>query len=184
MDRFTSAVPAAQVEAFLDRLVPSATDRALALATSQAPAQARATLEAALVAYPSDGRLAVALAQLLVQEDPPRAEALLTPHWEVPGADRVRGALALAAVAARDPEELRVAAAAGDVAATVDLGRLLVARGAVDEALEAVLVALEGSAAGDEAREPLRTGLLELLTLLGDDPRVGPARARMARALF
>lgn len=184
VDRFTGAVPAVQIEAFLDRIVPSATDRALTLAASQAPAQARVTLEEALAAEPTDGRLAVALAQLLVEEDPARAEALIAPHPEVPGADRVRAALALAAVATRDPDELREGAAAGDATATLDLGRLLVARGAVDEALDAVLVALEASTPGDEDRERLRTGLLDLLTLLGDDPRVGPARARMARALF
>jgi thioredoxin-like negative regulator of GroEL len=40
------------------------------------------------------------------------------------------------------------------------------------------------TSAGDDARETLRTGLLEMLVVLGDDPRVAPARARMARILF
>ncbi len=184
VDRFTGAVPAAQLEAFLDRLVPSAADRALALAAAQPATEARGTLEAALDADPSDGRLAVALAELLVGDDPDRARTLVAPHPQVPGADRVHAALALAAVAAQDPDALRAAAAAGDAGATVDLGRLLVGRGDVDEGLGTVLTALERTGGGDADREVLRTGLLDLFTLLGDDARVGPARARMARALF
>jgi len=184
VDRFTGAVPAAQLEAFLDRLVPSAADRALALAAAQPASEARGTLEAALDADPSDGRLAVALAELLVGDDPDRARTLVAPHPQVPGADRVHAALALAAVAAQDPDALRAAAAAGDAGATVDLGRLLVGRGDVDEGLGTVLTALERTGGGDADREVLRTGLLDLFTLLGDDARVGPARARMARALF
>lgn len=184
VDRFTGAVPAAQIEAFLDRLVPSATDRALALAASQGPADARATLEAALAAAPEDGRLAVALADLLVTTDPERAHDLVTPHPEVPGAERVLAALATSAAAAQDPDELRRRADAGDPDATLDLGRLLMARGEVDEALELLLAALEATTSADDAREVLRAGLVSTLTLLDDDPRVGPARARMARALF
>lgn len=184
VDRFTGAVPPARIEEFLDRLVPSATDRALALAAAQDPAAARSTLEDAHRADPADGRVAVALAELLVPSDPARAEELIVAHPAAPGADRVRAALALAGASAQDPVELRERADRGDVGATVDLGRLLVARSEVDEALDLLLTALEGTTAGDDAREVLRTGLLEVLVILGEDPRVAPARARMARALF
>jgi len=102
----------------------------------------------------------------------------------VPGAERVLAALATAAAAAQDPDELRRRADAGDPDATLDLGRLLMARGEVDEALELLLAALEATTAADDAREVLRAGLVSTLTLLEGDPRVGPARARMARALF
>jgi putative thioredoxin len=184
VDRFTGAVPQAQIEAFLDRLVPTAADRALSAAAAQGPDDARRTLEAAHAEDPGDGRLAVALAQLLAGSDPERAAALVAAHPHEPGAERVRAALALATASGQDPVELRARADRGDADASVDLGRVLLASGRVDEALERLLTDLERSGAGEPARESLRTGLIELLTLLGDDPRVGPARARMARALF
>lgn len=184
VDHFTGAVPMAQIEAFLDRLVPSAVDRALALAATQDDAAARATLEQALRADPADGRVAVALAERLVTSDPARAEELLAPHPAAPGADRVRASLALAGASAQDPAELGRRSIAGDAAATVDLGRLLLVRGDVDGALELLLSGIEATSSTDDGREVLRTGLLEILVVLGDDPRVTPARARMARALF
>lgn len=184
VDRFTGAVPQAQIEAFLDRIAPTAVDRALALAATQSPEAARATLEAAHESEPSDGRVAVALAELLVSVDPSRAGDLVAAHPAAPGADRVRAALALAAAGAQDPEVLRRRAREGDATATVDLGRILLAEGDVDGALALLLTALEATSAGDDAREHLRSGLLEVLVLLGDDARVAPARARMARALF
>jgi putative thioredoxin len=184
VDRFTGAVPQTQVEAFLDRLVPTATDRALAIAATQEPEDARRTLEAALTDDPGDARLAVALAELLVPTDPERAATLVAAHPHEPGAARVNAALALAAASGQDPAELGARADRGDAQASVDLGRVLLASGRVDEALERVLADLESTAAGAPGRETLRTGLLELLTLLGDDARVAPARSRMARALF
>lgn len=184
VDRFTGALPQPQIEAFLDRLVPSATDRAIALAAAQQPDEARQTLEEALRAAPGEGRVAVALAELLVETDPERATTLIAGHPHLPGADRVRAALALARATTQDRGPLRARAEAGDAAAIVDLSRLLLHEGSVDEALESLLHALERSTAGDESREELRVGLLELLTLLGDDPAVPTARARMARALF
>lgn len=184
VDRFTGAVPKAQIEAFLDRIAPSATDRALTLAAAQDPAAARATLEDAFRVDPADGRVAIALAELLIADDPTRAAELVTAHPAAPGADRIRASLALAEASAQDPDDLRRRAASGDAGATVDLGRLLLARGDVDEALELLLAGLEATSPGDDARELLRTGLLDALIVLGDDARVAPARARMARALF
>ena len=184
VDRFTGAVPQAQIEAFLDRVAPSATDRALALAATQHPPAARATLEEALRADPADGRVAIALAELLMADEPARAAQLVAVHPAAPGADRIRASLALAEASAQDPDELERRASSGDARATVDLGRLLLARGDVDEALELLLSGLEATSPGDDGRDVVRTGLLEALVVLGDDARVAPARARMARALF
>ena len=184
VDRFTGAVPQAQIEALLDRLVPTAADRALTLAATQDPDDARRTLEEAASADPADGRLAVALAELLVEVDPERAATLVAAHPQAPGADRVTAGIALARATAQDTGALRARADTGDAEATVDLGRVLLAGGAADESLELLLVGLERTTPGDAARETLRAGLLELLTLLGDDERVAGARARMARALF
>lgn len=184
VDRFTGAVPQQQIEAFLDRLVPTAVDRALAAAAGQSADDARRILEAALDESPSDGRLAVALAELLVDSDAERAATLVAAHPHVAGAERVTSALALARASTLDPAELRVRAGSGDADAAVDLARILHAGGDVDDALELLLSGLERSVNGAPERETLRAGLVELLGLLGEDGRVGAARARMARALF
>lgn len=184
VDRFTGAVPQAQIEAFLDRLVPTATDRALELAASQEPEDARRTLELAHAQDPGDGRVAIALAELLVDDDPERAAGLAAAHPHAPDAARVTAALAVASASTQDIAGLRSRAAAGDPLATVDLARALLAQGEIDEALGTALGALETTDPSDPGREPLRAGIIDLLTLLGDDPRVAPARARMARALF
>jgi len=184
VDRFTGAVPQAQVEAFLDRLVPTAADRALALTATQVPEEALATLEGALALDPADGRLAIALAELLVPIDPDRAGALVASHPQEDGAARVRASLALATARTKDRGALEARAASDDATAAVDLGRILLGQGEVEAALERLLSALERTAPDDDDRETLRSGLLELLSLLGDDHRVAPARARMSRALF
>lgn len=184
VDRFTGAVPQAQIETFLDRIAPSAAERALTLAATQDAATARATLEEAVRAHPADGPVALALAERLVGDDPRRAAELVAAHPAAPGADRIRASLALAAASTQDPDDLQRRSAAGDTGATVDLGRLLLARGDVDGALELLLSELESTSPGADRRERLRTGLLEVLVVLGEDPRVTPARARMARALF
>lgn len=183
VDRFTGAVPAPQIEAFLDRLVPSAEDRALAAAALQDPAAARATLEAALTAAPAHTGLAIALADLLVADDPALARELVGRHPGAPGADRVLARAALAEAADTDVAALRPRAGAGDPEAAIALARALAAGGAELEALD-VLLGLVEATTGD-AREAGRRELLTLFALLGDGhPHVAPARTRLARALF
>ena len=182
VDRFTGAVPSVQIEAFLDRLAPSAEDRALAAARDQDPDAARATLEAAVTASPAHTGLAVALAELLLDSDPDRARELAGRHPGAPGADRVLARADLAAAAGADVDALRPRADAGDAEAAVTLARALAARGGTIEALD-VLLRLVEATSGDD-RETGRRELVTLFALLGDDPNVGPARARLARALF
>jgi len=183
VDRFTGAVPLVQVEAFLDRLVPSAEDRALAAAATRDPEAARATLEAALRASPTHAGLAVALAELVVAEDPAGARTLVAPHPGAPGVDRVLARAAVAEAAGADLDALRPRAEAGDPEAAAALARALAATGADVEALD-VLLRLVESSDGD-ARDAGRRELLALFALLGDDHQHVPAaRARLARALF
>lgn len=183
VDRFTGAVPAPRIEEFLDRLAPSAEDRALAAAAAQDPATARTTLEAALASAPAHAGLAVALAELLVAEDPERARELVGRHPGAPGADRVLARASLADAADADVEALRPRAEAGDAEAAAALARALAARGAELEALDVLLRHVEATTGDD--REVGRRELLALFALLGDDhPHVPPARSRLARALF
>lgn len=183
VDRFTGAVPATRIEALLDAIAPSAEDRALAVAAAQDPAAARATLEAALETSPAHAGLAVALADLIVADDPARARGLAERHPGAPGADRVLARAALAGAADADVAALRPRADAGDPDAATALARALAAGGSALEALDVLLHLVETSSA--EARETGRRELLALFALLGDDhPHVAPARARLARALF
>lgn len=183
VDRFTGAVPAGQIEAFLDRLAPGPAARALELAASQDPAAARATLEDAVVAMPADASLAVALAELLIEDEPDRARTVVAPHPGAPGVDRILARADVAAAAGADVDGLRARADAGDVAAAAELARALLARGITVEALDVLLRTVEATAG--EARDAARRELLGLFTVLGDDhPEVGPARARLARAIF
>lgn len=183
VDRFTGAVPAPQLEAFLDRLVPNAADRALAAAASQDPVTARATLEAAVAVDASHPGLAVALAELIVTEDPDRARGLVARHPGAPGVERVLARADVAAAADADLDALRPRADAGDPDAAATLARALTARGGDVEALDVLLRLVESSVGA--VRDAGRRELLALFALLGDDhPHVGPARARLARALF
>jgi putative thioredoxin len=70
-----------------------------------------------------------------------------------------------------------------DVAAQLAAADIALAGNDVDGALARLLDALRRMAGED--REAVRRRLVEYLELLGpDDPRVGPTRREMARALF
>jgi len=74
-----------------------------------------------------------------------------------------------------------VAAGPDDGVRRLALGRALAARGEHEEALEHLLAAVE---AGGETKDEAREQLVGLFGILGDDPRVPAARARLSRALF
>lgn len=77
----------------------------------------------------------------------------------------------------------RAAAAPGDVTAVLAGADLLLARNQVEDALEALHAAFRRFTAED--RETVRLRLVEYFEVLGsDDPRVPPARRKLAAALF
>jgi putative thioredoxin len=182
--KFTGAVSRPQLESFLDQVVPSAADEAVARARTLEGDAAEAELRTALEHDPSHREAAIGLAELLVEHDPQAALDLVRDHRPDPTAEAVVTRAQLAEGAGVDLDALRTAldAGDGDGATSLELGRALAAHGEYDEALERLLTAVE---LGGDSREPAREQVVALFTLLGDtDERVRRARPRLARALF
>jgi putative thioredoxin len=183
VSQFTGVIPQPQLEQFLDALVPSQADRAVARAAELPREDAEVELRRALEVDPNHRGAAVALAELLVDEDPDRALTLIAPHRPDAAAEAIATRIELASNGTGDVEALRteLAARPDDGELLLDLGRALAARGDHDAALEHLLASVE---AGGETKDQAREQLVGLFGLLGDDPRVPAARARLARALF
>lgn len=182
---FTGAINAAQVEAFLDQVVPSEADRLVAegrRVSDQDEAAGQAAFEAALELDPSHMAAALGLAELVVEDEPDRASELATPHLPDPRAEQVLQRVSLAA-GAGDLEALsdRARDNQDDDEALLAYGRALAAAGHYDEAIEVLLaaVALRG-----EHQDDARAALVDLFGVLGDDDRVRTARPRLASALY
>jgi len=181
--QFTGVQPEARIADFLEDLLPSAADQAVARARALTGDDAITALEEALALEPDHREAAIGLAEALHRDDPDRALELIAPHRPDPAAEAVATRIGLAR-AGGDVSALRgqIDAGDGDAAAHLALGRALAAQGEEDAAIEHLLTAIE---LGDESREEAREQLVRLFQLLGDsDPRVGAARPRLARALF
>lgn len=181
--QFTGVQPEPRIASFIEDLLPTEADQAVARARSLHGVAAVTELERALELDPSHREAALGLAEQLQTSDPERAMALLTPHRPDPKAEAIATRVELAREGG-DIADLRAQAARGDGdgAALLTLGRALAAEEEYDEALEHLLAAV---ALGGEIREPARDQLVRLFSLLGDtDPRVLAARPRLARALF
>jgi putative thioredoxin len=173
-----------QLESFLDQVVPSAADEAVARARTLEGEAAETELRTALQHDPAHREAAIGLAELLVERDPQAALELVREHRPDPAAEAVVTRAQLAEGAGVDLDALRAAldAGDGDGATSLELGRALAAHGEYDEALERLLTAVE---LGGDTREPAREQVVALFNLLGDtDERVRRARPRLARALF
>lgn len=182
VDQFTGVIPGPQLEAFIDRLVPSATDLALAEAASLDDSARIAALRDVVAGDPSHKAAAIALADALVDDHPDEALELIAPHRPDPTAEQIVAKAGLAGHRDIDLDALRSEFEAGDHSRAAALGGALSARGLHDEAITVLLAAVR---AGGEAREQARTQLLALFAVLGeDDPRVGEARRQLAAALF
>jgi putative thioredoxin len=186
VQEFTGAQGRPAVEGMLDAIVPSATDkladRARRLADTD-PAAARAAAEQALEQEPTHRGAALALADLVVGEDPRRALDLVTPHRPIAEAEAVATRAELA-LAGGDAGELaaRVEADPDDVDATLQLARLRAADGDYDRAVDLLLALVRR---GGDIREPAREQLVGIFNVLGDDHElVRSSRPRLASALF
>ncbi|MEX0705350.1 MAG: tetratricopeptide repeat protein [Nitriliruptoraceae bacterium] len=180
--QFTGVIPAPQLDAFLDDLVPSPRDEVVAAVRDLPRDEAEPRLRAVLDADPTHRGAAIALAGHLVEDDPHAALALLTPHRPDPAAEAVALRAQLAIDGSGDVDGLRAAVEGGDDDARIDLARAMAARGDHDAAIEELLIAVQISG---ELREAARGQLVALFTMLGDaDTRVAAARVRLARALF
>jgi putative thioredoxin len=182
--QFTGAVSRPQLESFLDQVVPTAADEAVARARTLDGEAAEAELRRALEHDPGHREAAIGLAELLVDRDPEAALELVRDHRPDPAAEAVVTRAQLAADGDVDLDALRAAldAGDGDAATSLELGRALAAAGEYEEALERLLTAVE---LGGDTREPAREQVVALFNVLGDgDERVRRARPRLARALF
>jgi putative thioredoxin len=185
--QFTGVRPEAEIVRFLDDLAPSEADRAVQRARVLDGDEREVELRRALDLDPRHREAAIALAELLLPQDPSAALDLVAPHRPDPAAEAVATRADLAqrgeATDGADVAALRAAVEGDrrDGAALLELGRALAATGEHDEAIERLLAAIE---LGGDVREPARAQLVELFTALGDDPRVLAARPRLARALF
>lgn len=181
--QFTGVQPEPRIASFIEDLLPTEADQAVARARSLTGPAAITELERALELDPSHREAALGLAGHLHASDPERAMALLTPYRPDPTAEAIATRIELAREGG-DVDALRaqVARGDGDGATLLTLGRALAGQEEYDEALEHLLAAV---ALGGEVREPAREQLVRLFSLLGDDDaRVHAARPRLARALF
>lgn len=181
--QFTGVQPEPRIASFIEDLLPTEADQAVARARAASGPAAIADLELALELEPTHREAAIGLAKHLQSSDPTRAMALLMPHRPDPKAEAIATRIELAREGG-DVDALReqVARGDGDGAALLTLGRALAAQEEYDEALEHLLAAVS---LGSEVREPAREQLVRLFSLLGDgDARVQAARPRLARALF
>lgn len=182
VDEFTGVIPPDRLTGFVDRLVPSAADRAVTAAAALAPADAIATLEAALVAQPGHRDASLALAALIAHDDPARAGALAGPHRPDPRAERVLARIEVGRGAVEDLEALaQRAAGTQDDAALLAYGDALAAVGRTEEACAALLSAVELAGAHQDVA---RAHLVRLLDLVADPASASEWRRRLARALF
>jgi putative thioredoxin len=185
---FQGALPAAQVAEFIGAVLQAGAQAGL---TPPPAAEGDVELDeaAAPVPEPLDPRFDAAEAaleagdyaqaaerfQTILNAEPANADAALALR-QVRLLQRIDGldpAAALSA-AAGQPDDAAAQLAAADVEFST---------GEIDSALARLLAAITG--AGAEDREQLRDRLVEYFELLGpDDPRVGPTRRELARALF
>ncbi len=165
VDEFVGAQPAAAVERFIDKIVPSEADALVAEGDEQ-------SLRRALELDPQNANAATALAQMLFERG--EAKEALAVVEPISGDFRAEGLAArarllLSGAAERDP---RLAE-----------GLEQLARGDHDAALDKLAAALEE--ADEETREEIRQVMVGLFTELGaDHPLSTQYRRRLAAALY
>jgi len=189
VDRFTGALPEAQIRAWLRKIIPSQTDKTCAAALSAVSSGDVATAERlfreVLAVEPAHEEAAVGLADLLVARG--LAQDALTLLDPLPPTPKVRRLQAMARIGKVDTSsiedlEAKLANDPDNGVLLVHLGRALSAAGRTQEALDALLHAVT---LGGEPREEGRRAMLDIFEILGpDDPLTIQYRRRLASALF
>lgn len=186
VQEFTGAQPRAQVEALIDAIVPAPTDKLAEQARRLAATDPEAAIEVAQQALdqdPAHRGAALALADIVVDDDPQRALDLVTPHRPIAEAEAIATRAELG-LAGGDPDDLaaRVDADPDDVEAALQLARLRAADGDYVRAVDLLLALVRK---GGQIREPAREQLVGIFNVLGDDHElVRSTRPRLAAALF
>lgn len=194
---FVGAQPETVVRRFVEGLLPSEADglavEADRLASAGDATAAEERFRAALERSPHHARSLLGLARLLaergaVDEALPLLERVTGSAELEAEADRTAAALRTRAAApAGEGDEARLrarlAADPRDLAARVDLGRALAARGAHAEALETWIAAVRQDPKFED--EAARKAILDVFALLGADHELTQRfRSELARALF
>jgi len=186
VQEFTGAQPRAQVDAMIDAIVPSPTDKlaeqARRLADSD-PDAAVAAAQQALDQDPAHRGAALALAEIVLADDPRRALDLVTPHRPITEAEAIANRAELA-LTGGDADDLaaRVDADPEDDEAALQLARLRAADGDYERAIDLLLALVRK---GGDIREPAREQLVQVFNVLGNDHElVRASRPRLASALF
>jgi putative thioredoxin len=166
VDEFVGALPAAEVERFLDRIVPSEAEALVAEGDE-------VSLRRALELEPGNRAAAVALARLLLERgELEQALALVEPLEGDFAAEGLAARAQLQLEGARDRD--------GDLAAALDY----LDHNDVEQALERLASAIEHADDADE-RERIRKLMVGLFTELGaDHPLSTSYRRRLAAALY
>ncbi len=186
VNRFTGALPEAQVRAFIESLVPTEHD----LLTAQAEAAlergdvvaAESGFRSVLDGDQSHEAAGLGLATILLDRDD--AEGALEVLGRLPRSEDVKRMEAAARLfgGAGDLESLAAAAASGSDADRLAYAKALSVNGDVADAMEILVDIVAGR--GDLA-EAARTSLLDLFELLGNDHAlVSDYRRKLASALF
>ncbi len=161
VSEFVGMQPAAAVEAFLDRLVPSPTEQLIA-------AGDEASLREAVELDPASVPARIALARVLLAEDRPDEVApVLTPVAFDQGAGSLMARVRLSALDQPD----------------VAAGIAALGRGDAEQGLTHLLDAI--GVAGDELRDDLRATMLGVFAELGEHhPLSVRFRRRLAQAIY
>jgi putative thioredoxin len=191
---FLGAQPEPAVRQFLERVLPTQGDRLAQegdeLAASGHANAAEERYRAALGLEPRSGRALLGLARVLAERGAV-AEALELLERVVPSgrmgaeAEQLAARLRMRGEAPVDEAALRarVAARPDDLAAHLDLGRALAARGDYEAALAQLLGIVQRDPQFQE--QAARRAMLDVFEVLGrDHPLVERFRAELARALF
>ena len=190
MAEFVGAQPEPTVRKLLEVVLPNEIDRLVAAATDQAPAEAEATLRAALEREPRHPKALLALARLVAgRGDVAEALRLLDlvapPSPLVAEAERFAAELRTRGDGAGDESALRarIAADPGDLEARLALGRTLAALGRHEDALGELLAVVQREPRFDD--DAARKAMVDLFAVLGSDhPLTERFRGELAKALF
>ena len=188
VDRFTGAVPEAQVHEFITKLLPSQLDRATAQGDAALDAgdsaTAREIYETVLAEDPAHHDAGLSLAGLLLEED--NRDKAIELLERLSPTEEVKTLLAYARIGDAgdaDLDALASAASDGGPSNRLEFGRALAAVGQHEQAIDA-LMALVGERVEPESDEA-RSSLIDLFDLLGgESPLVMTARRRLANGLF
>jgi putative thioredoxin len=185
-NRFTGALPEAQVRTFVDSVLPSELDMAAARADAALDrgdiAEAESGFLSVLEEDPGHEVAGVGLATILMDRDDP--EAALDVLSRLAKSEEVRRMEAAARLwgGVGDIAALGQAAESGSEQDRLRFARALSVNGDTAEAMQ-ILVDLVGERG--ETAEDARAALLDLFEVLGQDhPQVGTFRRKLASALF